>query len=183
MAISHNEVGKSNCYGMFYRWAVLHLALKYGDFFKAGIGLQSATHAESNLNEKLGLLMIIPCIGQICMAEKSPLQRCDKSCHQVRRRKNIGKLFGTTHKGAGGFLGDLNYYFEDGDMRNGIAEQQIPKNVQFIFTGEYDLFAPEIDRGAGSIDKCSALSGYERDSGIFQCPKIMVNSEIISCQY
>jgi pimeloyl-ACP methyl ester carboxylesterase len=48
-----------------------------------------------------------------------------------------------TQGGPGVFLGDLNYYFEDGDMRNGIAEQiDTEKCPIYLLTGEYDLSAP-----------------------------------------
>ena len=124
--------------------AVLHLALKYGDFFKAGIGLQSATHAESNLNEKLGLL------------DDHPMHRPDMhggevssaAMRQIMSPSSPSKeywetLWYYTQGGPGVFLGDLNYYFEDGDMRNGIAEQiDTEKCPIYLLTGEYDLSAP-----------------------------------------
>ncbi|MBF2754232.1 MAG: alpha/beta hydrolase [Gammaproteobacteria bacterium AqS3] len=145
--------------------AVLHLALRCGDYFKAGIGLQSATHAESHLNEKLE------------MQDKYVLNRPDMHGGEVSANsvQQIMSPLAPSHEywetlyyymqGAPGvFAGDLYYYFVDGDMRNGLAEQiDTQKCPLYFLTGEYDLSAtPEMTEAlaeAVRAQHCETMKG------------------------
>ena len=47
--------------------------------------------------------------------------------------------------GPGVFLGDLNYYFTDGDLRNGLLDKLDTKKCPLhLLTGEYDLSATPV---------------------------------------
>jgi pimeloyl-ACP methyl ester carboxylesterase len=121
--------------------AVLHLALRHGDEFRAAIGLQSALHAElrapeggENLNPvyrpdtngaEVGALL---CASLI--APQSPdADRWETLWHYMQG-------------GPGIFMGDLHYYFVDGDLRNGgLRGLDTAKCPLYLLTGEYDLSA------------------------------------------
>ncbi len=127
--------------------AVLHLALRHGKELRAVIGLQSALYAENKIDgepegmrpihrpdvhgpEISGALMV----GVI--APQSPAADCWET------------LWHYMQGGPGVFMGDLNYYFTDGDMRNGMAGgiDTIACPV-YLLTGEYDTSAtPELSR-------------------------------------
>ena len=145
--------------------AVLHLALRHGDYFKAAIGLQSATHAESHANEKLGLL------------DKYVLHRPDmhggevsaNAVQQIMSPLSPSQDYWETlyyymQSGPGVFAGDLYYYFVDGDMRNGLAEQIDTEQCPlYLLTGEYDLSAtPEMTQELAKLVKaqhCEIMKG------------------------
>ncbi len=125
--------------------AVLHLALRHADEFRAVIGLQSALYAEDRSlgdaapesalhrpdihGPKLaGALMA----GMIAPQSPSP-ERWETMWHYMQG-------------GPGIFAGDLHYYFEDGDLRN---DQAIPLRDSpcpiYLLSGEYDASAtPEM---------------------------------------
>jgi pimeloyl-ACP methyl ester carboxylesterase len=127
--------------------AVLHLALRHGERFRAAIGLQSALYAEDrSLGDKApdmalhrpdihggksaGALMA----GMIA-PQSPPAERWETMWHYMQG-------------GPGVFMGDLHYYFTDGDLRNGLAE---PLREQpcplYLLSGEYDASAtPEMGR-------------------------------------
>jgi len=145
--------------------AVLHLALRHGDYFKAAIGLQSATHAESHANEKLNLL------------DQHVLYRPDmhggevsaNSVQQIMSPLSPSQDYWETlyyymQSGPGVFAGDLYYYFVDGDMRNGLAEQIDSEQCPlYLLTGEYDLSAtPEMTQELAKLVKaqhCQIMKG------------------------
>ena len=145
--------------------AVLHLALRHGDYFKAAIGLQSATHAESHANEKLDFL------------DKFVLHRPDMHGNEVSANsvQQIMSPSSPSHEywetlyyymqgGPGVFAGDLYYYFVDGDMRNGLAEQIDTQQCPvYLLTGEYDLSAtPEMTQELAKLIKaqhCQIMKG------------------------
>ena len=125
--------------------AVLHLALRHADKFRAAIGLQSALYAEDRSlgdpapdsalhrpdihgSKLAGALMA----GMI--APQSPSsERWETMWHYMQG-------------GPGIFAGDLHYYFEEGDLRNGQALplRDSPCPV-YLLTGEYDASAtPEM---------------------------------------
>lgn len=127
--------------------AVLHLALRHAEKFRAVIGLQSALYAEdrslgdpapeSALHrpdihgpELAGALMA----GMI--APQSPSsERWETMWHYMQG-------------GPGIFAGDLHYYFADGDLRNGQATplRDSPCPI-YLLSGEYDASAtPEMGR-------------------------------------
>ena len=125
--------------------AVLHLALRHGETFRAAIGLQSALYAEDrSLGDKApdmvlhrpdihggksaGALMA----GMIA-PQSPPAERWETMWHYMQC-------------GSGVFMGDLHYYFTDGDLRNGLAEplRDSPCPL-YLLSGEYDASAtPEM---------------------------------------
>lgn len=127
---------------------VLHLALRHGTEFRAAIGLQSALYAENQTgNDESASRMVMhrPDVhgGKFAgalmagvMAPQSPsTERWETMWHYMQG-------------GPGVFLGDLHYYFTDGDMRNGVAAgidtRQCPI---YLLSGEYDPSAtPEMGR-------------------------------------
>lgn len=122
--------------------AVLHLALRHPRAFRAAIGLQSALHAESSLGPQ--------------MAETEYLHRPDVHGGEAASSAVEGliapqapsadrweTLWHYMQGGPGVFAGDLNYYFVDGDLRNGlIAGLDTDTCPLFLLTGEYDWSAP-----------------------------------------
>jgi pimeloyl-ACP methyl ester carboxylesterase len=127
--------------------AVLHLALAHGGRFRAAIGLQSALYADAGDNSVFN--------GQ----NATSLFRPDVNSQELAAAQVAGIMAPnspSSHKwetlwyymqgGPGVFLGDLFYYFIDGDLRNGLANgldtEQCPL---YLLTGEYDLSAtPEM---------------------------------------
>ncbi len=125
--------------------AVLHLALRHGDYFRAAIGLQSATHAEAGADTRLrdlGVLFRPDVHGQEAAAGTV-------ACLISPTSPNAEKWETLWHYMQGGpavFMGDLHYYFTEGDLRNGLLDgldtQKCPLH---LLTGEYDLSAtPEL---------------------------------------
>ena len=97
--------------------AVLHLALRHGAHFRAAIGLQSATHAEPGADTRLrdlGVLYRPDIHGQEAAAGSV-------ACLIAPTSPSADKWETLWHYMQGGpsvFLGDLHYYFSDGDLRN-----------------------------------------------------------------
>lgn len=125
--------------------AVLHLALRHGDYFRAAIGLQSATHAEPGADTRLrdlGVLFRPDVHGQEAAAGSV-------ACLISPTSPNAEKwetLWHYMQGGPGIFMGDLNYYFAEGDLRNGLLDGLDTKKCPLhLLTGEYDLSAtPEL---------------------------------------
>ena len=125
--------------------AVLHLALRHGDYFRAAIGLQAATHAEAGADTRLrdlGVLFRPDVHGQEAAAGSV-------ACLISPTSPNAEKwetLWHYMQGGPGIFMGDLNYYFADGDLRNGLLDGLDTKKCPLhLLTGEYDLSAtPEL---------------------------------------
>jgi pimeloyl-ACP methyl ester carboxylesterase len=124
--------------------AVLHLALRHGRHFRAAIGLQSATHAEAGADTRLrdlGVMFRPDVHGQeaaagsvACLiAPTSPVaDRWETLWHYMQGGPSV-------------FLGDLHYYFTDGDLRNADLAGLDGKCPLYLLTGEYDLSAtPEL---------------------------------------
>ncbi|MEO8114564.1 MAG: alpha/beta hydrolase, partial [Phenylobacterium sp.] len=120
---------------------VLLLALRHGAEFRAAIGLQSATHAENHAFPQL--------------AGEAPLARPDMNAPDLAA-SSVWSLMGpnTPSKdrwetlwyymqgGPGVFIGDLYYYFADGDLRNGLTDPLRDQRCPiYLLTGEYDLSA------------------------------------------
>jgi pimeloyl-ACP methyl ester carboxylesterase len=121
--------------------AVLHLALRHGDYFRAAIGLQSATHADPGADTRLrdmGVLHRPDVHGQEAAAGTvacliSPTSPPGDAWET---------LWHYMQGGPGVFLGDLHYYFTDGDLRNGLLDGlDTEKCPLHLLTGEYDLSA------------------------------------------
>jgi pimeloyl-ACP methyl ester carboxylesterase len=124
--------------------AVLHLALRHGRHFRAAIGLQSATHAEAGADTRLrdlGVLFRPDIHGQEAAAGTV-------ACLIAPTSPSADKWETLWHYMQGGpsvFLGDLHYYFADGDLRNADLQSLDSKCPLYLLTGEYDLSAtPEL---------------------------------------
>ena len=127
--------------------AVLHLALRHAERFRAVIGLQSALYAE---DRSLG-----------DPAPESPLHRPD-----VHGPKHAGAsmagmiapkspsserwetMWHYMQGGPGIFAGDLHYYFTEGDLRNGQAAPLRDSSCPvYLLSGAFDVSAtPEMGR-------------------------------------
>ena len=132
--------------------AVLHLALRHGERFRAAIGLQSALFAEDvslgdpapadalhRLDIHGGRLAGASMAGMIAPQSPSP-ERWETMWHYMQG-------------GPGIFWGDVQYYFTDGDLRNGLAEglKDSPCPL-YLLSGEYDPSAtPEMGREVADL--------------------------------
>ncbi|WP_428481685.1 alpha/beta fold hydrolase [Pyruvatibacter mobilis] len=129
--------------------AVLHLALRHGAAFRAAIGLQSATHAESHMQHLLGMeesyVLYRPDVHGGEVAAASVMQLMSPTSPVEDEWETLWYYM---QGGPGVFQGDLFYYFADGDMRNGIADAiDTSKCPLYLLSGEYDLSAtPEMGR-------------------------------------
>jgi pimeloyl-ACP methyl ester carboxylesterase len=124
--------------------AVLHLALRHGGHFRAAIGLQSATHAEAGADTRLrdlGVLYRPDIHGQEAAAGTVACLIAPTSPHADRWET----LWHYMQGGPSVFLGDVHYYFTDGDLRNTDLGGLDGKCPLYLLTGEYDLSAtPEL---------------------------------------
>ncbi|MEQ9643462.1 MAG: alpha/beta hydrolase [Alphaproteobacteria bacterium] len=121
--------------------AVLHLALRHGEAFRAAIGLQSATHADPGADTRmreLGLLHRPDVHGQEAAAGTVACLISPSAPNADRWET----LWHYMQGGPGIFLGDIHYYFDDGDLRNGLLDELDPERCPlYLLTGEYDLSA------------------------------------------
>ena len=119
--------------------AVLHLALRHGDYFRAAIGLQSATHAEPGADTRLrdlGVLFRPDVHGQEAAAGSVACLISPTSPESEKWET----LWHYMQGGPAVFMGDLNYYFAEGDLRNGLLDGLDTKKCPLhLLTGEYDL--------------------------------------------
>jgi pimeloyl-ACP methyl ester carboxylesterase len=132
--------------------AVLHLALRHGEQFRAAIGLQSALYAEDRSagdpapemalhrpDIHGGKLAGASMAGMIAPQSPSP-ERWETMWHYMQG-------------GPGIFWGDVQYYFTDGDLRNGLADglKDSPCPL-YLLSGEYDPSAtPEMGREVAEL--------------------------------
>jgi pimeloyl-ACP methyl ester carboxylesterase len=65
--------------------------------------------------------------------------------------------------GPGVFLGDLHYYFTDGDLRNGLLDTLDTERCPLhLLTGEYDLSAtPELTAELAKLVKATSFQVME----------------------
>ena len=139
--------------------AVLHLALRHGAELRAVIGLQSALFAENKIDgEPAGLRSLHR--PDVHGPEISGALMMGLIAPQSNGTDTWETLWHYMQGGPGVFMGDLNYYFTDGDMRNGLA-QGIDTALcpVHLLTGEYDTSAtPELSRAlAEEINATSFL--------------------------
>ncbi len=131
---------------------VLHLALQHGAKFRAAIGLQSALYAEDrSLGDPApemalhrpdihgGKLAGASMAGMIAPQSPSP-ERWETMWHYMQG-------------GPGIFWGDVQYYFTDGDLRNGLADGLKDSGCPlYLLSGEYDPSAtPEMGREVADL--------------------------------
>ncbi|MFZ5779278.1 MAG: alpha/beta fold hydrolase [Pseudomonadota bacterium] len=120
--------------------AVLHLALRHGAHFRAAVGLQSATHADPGADTRLrdlGVLFRPDVHGQEAAAGSVACLMSPTS----PRADRWETLWHYMQGGPSIFLGDLHYYFADGDLRNAELTGLDSKCPLYLLTGEYDLSA------------------------------------------
>jgi pimeloyl-ACP methyl ester carboxylesterase len=142
--------------------AVLHLALRHGDYFRAAIGLQSATHADPGADTRLRDLRLLhrpdvhgqeAAAGSVAclIAPTSPSADAWET------------LWHYMQGGPGVFLGDLHYYFAGGDLRNGLLDTLDTKRCPLhLLTGEYDLSAtPELTAELARLVKATSFQVME----------------------
>ena len=142
--------------------AVLHLSLRHGDYFRAAIGLQSATHAEAGADTRLrdlGVLFRPDVHGQEAAAGTV-------ACLISPTSPNAEKWETLWHYMQGGpavFMGDLHYYFTEGDLRNGLLDGLDTKRCPLhLLTGEYDLSAtPELTAELARLVKATSFQVME----------------------
>jgi pimeloyl-ACP methyl ester carboxylesterase len=142
--------------------AVLHLALRHGDYFRAAIGLQSATHADAGADTRLRDLRLLhrPDVhGQEAAAGSV-------ACLIAPTSPSADKwetLWHYMQGGPGVFLGDLHYYFTDGDLRNGLLDRlDTTRCPLHLLTGEYDLSAtPELTAELAKLVKATSFQVME----------------------
>lgn len=123
--------------------AVLHLALAHGKELRCAIGLQSALYADAGDNAPFAgrrpTSLLRPDVNpqELAAAQVAALM-APNSPDQSRWET----LWYYMQGGPGVFLGDLYYYFVDGDLRNGLAAG-IDTEVCpiYMLTGEFDLSA------------------------------------------
>lgn len=123
--------------------AVLHLSLRHGHQFRAAIGLQSATHAESHTQELLGLqeshILYRPDVHGGEVSAASVMQLMSPTSPPEHEWETLWYYM---QGGPGIFQGDLFYYFQDGDLRNGLTDGiDTDKCPLYLLSGEYDLSA------------------------------------------
>ncbi len=142
--------------------AVLHLALRHGDYFRAAIGLQSATHADAGADTRLrdlGVMHRPDVHGQEAAAGSVACLIAPTSPEAEKWET----LWHYMQGGPGVFLGDLHYYFTDGDLRNGLLDGLDTKRCPLhLLTGEYDLSAtPELTAELAKLVKATSFQVME----------------------
>jgi pimeloyl-ACP methyl ester carboxylesterase len=142
--------------------AVLHLALRHGDYFRAAIGLQSATHADPGADTRLRDLRLLhrPDVhGQEAAAGSVACLIAPTAPHAEKWET----LWHYMQGGPGVFLGDLHYYFTDGDLRNGLLDRLDTRRCPLhLLTGEYDLSAtPELTAELARLVKATSFQVME----------------------
>jgi pimeloyl-ACP methyl ester carboxylesterase len=121
--------------------AVLHLALRHGACFRAAIGLQSATHADAGADTRLRDLRVLhrPDVHGQEAAAGSVACLIAPGAPSADRWETLWHYM---QGGPGVFLGDLHYYFADGDLRNSPLNRLDTERCPLhLLTGEYDLSA------------------------------------------
>ncbi len=127
--------------------AVLHLALRHGARFRAAIGLQSALYAEDrSLGDPLPELALARPDIHAGMAAGASMAGMTAPRSPAAERWET--MWHYMQGGPGIFAGDLHYYFEDGDLRNGGAAPLARSDCPiYLLSGDYDVSAtPEMGR-------------------------------------
>ncbi|TMJ31971.1 MAG: alpha/beta hydrolase [Alphaproteobacteria bacterium] len=142
--------------------AVLHLALRHGDYFRAAIGLQSATHADAGADTRLRDLRLLhrPDVHGQEAAAGSVACLIAPTSPEAEKWETLWHYM---QGGPGVFLGDLHYYFTDGDLRNGLLDRLDTKRCPLhLLTGEYDLSAtPELTAELAKLVKATSFQVME----------------------
>ena len=121
--------------------AVLHLALRHADSFRAAIGLQSALYADPGNDTRIRDLELIhrPDVHGSDAAATTVAGLIAPSAPTADKWETLWHYM---QGGPGIFMGDLHYYFTDGDLRNGLGRGiDTAKCPLYLLTGEYDISA------------------------------------------
>jgi pimeloyl-ACP methyl ester carboxylesterase len=142
--------------------AVVHLALRHGNYFRAAIGLQSATHADPGADTRLRDMVVLhrPDVhGQEAAAGTVACLISPTS----PRADAWETLWHYMQGGPGVFLGDLHYYFGEGDLRNTKLSDLHPERCPLhLLTGEYDLSAtPALTAELARVVKAASFQVME----------------------
>ena len=141
---------------------VLHLALRHGDYFRAAIGLQSATHAEPGADTRLRDLGVLhrPDVHGQEAAAGSVACLISPTSPETEKWETLWHYM---QGGPGVFLGDLHYYFTDGDLRNGLLDGLDTKRCPLhLLTGEYDISAtPALTAELAKLVKATSFQVME----------------------
>ena len=142
--------------------AVLHLSLRHGDYFRAAIGLQSATHAEAGADTRLrdlGVLFRPDVHGQEA-AVGTVACLISPTSPQAEKWETLWHYM---QGGPAVFMGDLHYYFAEGDLRNGLLDGlDMKKCPLHLLTGEYDLSAtPALTAELAKLVKATSFQVME----------------------
>ncbi|MEM7251906.1 MAG: alpha/beta hydrolase [Pseudomonadota bacterium] len=120
--------------------AVLHLALRHGDQFRAAIGLQSAAFAKNAISDEGDLRPLNR--GDVHAGSLAGASMASLTAPQSPESARWETMWHYMQGGPGVFLGDLYYYFVDGDLRNGMLEGlDVDQCPVYLLTGEYDYSA------------------------------------------
>jgi pimeloyl-ACP methyl ester carboxylesterase len=142
--------------------AVLHLALRHGDYFRAAIGLQSATHAEPGADTRLRDLGVLhrPDVHGQEAAAGSVACLISPTSPEAEKWETLWHYM---QGGPGVFLGDLHYYFTDGDLRNGLLDGLDTRRCPLhLLTGEYDISAtPALTAELAKLVKATSFQVME----------------------
>ena len=131
---------------------MLHLALRHGDRFRAAIGLRSALYAE---DRSLGdpqpeMALHRPDIhgGKLAGASMAGM-----IAPQSPSSERWETMWHYMQGGPGIFWGDIRYYFDNGDLRNGDADGLAGSRCPiYLLSGEYDPSAtPEMGREVAEL--------------------------------
>jgi pimeloyl-ACP methyl ester carboxylesterase len=132
--------------------AVLHLALRHGADLRAVIGLQSALYANNKIDgEPEGLRPLHR--PDIHAQECSAALMTGLIAPQSNSADAWETLWHYMQGGPGVFMGDLNYYFTDGDLRNGLVENiDTTECPVYLLSGDYDTSAtPEMGQQVADL--------------------------------
>ncbi len=127
--------------------AVLHLALRHGSRFRAAIGLQSALYAEDRSLGDPSPDMAL-CRPDIHAGMAAGASMAGMTAPRSPAAERWETMWHYMQAGPGVFAGDLHYYFDDGDLRNGAAAPLANSECPiFLLNGDYDVSAtPEMGR-------------------------------------
>ena len=120
---------------------VLHLALRHGDEFRAAIGLQSALYAEVRTGQEADPLDALH-RPDVHGGKTAGASMAGMIAPQSPSTERWETMWHYMQGGPGVFLGDLHYYFTDGDLRNGLTDGlDTAKCPIYLLSGEYDVSA------------------------------------------
>jgi pimeloyl-ACP methyl ester carboxylesterase len=121
--------------------AVLHLLLRHGSEFRAAIGLQTSLYADDPLRQQKNETEFLnrPDVhAQDAVAALVSGLIAPQSPDDARWET----LWHYMQAGPGVFLGDIHYYKESGDLRNGLVHSlNVDRCRLYLLTGEYDYSA------------------------------------------